>query len=183
VKAFGDLSGHTASGLETLLDTSVMIDLLQPRAHMIIVGGVHIAMALSSFARMLGMRVTLIEPRSAFATPERFPGIEIYRQFPAKALANVNLGAQTFLAILTHDPKIDDPAVIAGLNSSAAYVGVLGSQRTHQQRLERLRKLGFSEETLKQLHAPIGLAIGAKTPEEIAVAIMAQIIAVKNDQP
>ncbi len=175
-------ASYPASGLASLLERSVLVDVMQPRAHLIIVGGVHIAMALSSFARTLGMRVTLIDPRSAFATPERFPEIAISHQFPAKALANVTLGAGTFLAVLTHDPKIDDPAVIAALNSDAVYIGVLGSQRTHQQRLERLRQHGFGEDALARLHAPIGLSIGAKTPEEIALAIMAQIVEVKNRQ-
>ncbi|MCC6803425.1 MAG: XdhC family protein, partial [Anaerolineae bacterium] len=120
------------------------------------------------------------DPRSAFATPERFPDVEIVHQFPAQAFANIALNRRSFIAILTHDPKIDDPAVIAGLGSDAAYVGVLGSPRTHRERLERLRAAGVSDAALARLHAPIGLAIGAKTPEEIALAVMAEIVEVKN---
>jgi xanthine/CO dehydrogenase XdhC/CoxF family maturation factor len=166
---------ETVTGLDTLLDTSAFIELFQPRPNLIIVGGVHIAIALCSYARTLGMRVTMIDPRRAFASPERFPEIQISHQFPDEALSNILLGEQTFIVILTHDPKIDDPAVIAGLNHKFAYIGVLSSNRVHQQRLERIREAGISEQ-----HAPIVLSIGAKTPEEIAVAIMAQIIQAKN---
>lgn len=182
-QAFGDATRRDTSGLVTLADTSALIDVIQPRPHLIIVGGVHIAMALSSYARTLGMRITLIDPRSAFASPERFPDIELVHQFPAQAFAHIPLGERSFIAILTHDPKIDDPAVIAGVNSRAAYIGVLGSKRTHHERLERLRAGGVSDEALARLHAPIGLAIGAKTPEEIALAIMAQIVEVRNARP
>jgi xanthine dehydrogenase accessory factor len=131
-------------------------------------------------AVMLGMRVTLIDPRTAFASPERFPDIEMTHQYPDEALVGMQIGARTYIVVLTHDPKFDDPAVMAGLRGQAAYVGVLGSRRVQQQRLERLRKLGLSEQELAQMHSPIGLPIGAQTPEEIAVAIMAQMIEVKN---
>jgi xanthine dehydrogenase accessory factor len=120
-----------------------------------------------------------VEPLD-IASPERFPEIQISYQFPNEALPNIQFGEQTFIVILTRDPKIDDPAVIAGFNHKVAYIGVLGSNRVHQQRLERLREDGISEQALAQLHAPIGLSIGAKTPEEIAVSIMAQIIQAKN---
>lgn len=180
VTALSSVPRRDTPGLDTLLGASALVDVNNPRPHLVIVGGVHTSMALSSYARTLGMRVTLADPRSAFATPERFPDVEIVHQFPAQAFASIPLNGQSFIAILTHDPKIDDPAVIAGLGSDAAYIGVLGSTRTHRERLERLRAAGVSDAALARLHAPIGLAIGAKTPEEIALAVMAQIIEVKN---
>lgn len=180
VLALAAESQRTNSGLETLGEHTVMVDVLQPSAHLIIVGGGHTSVALNQFARLLGMRVSLIDPRQAFATPDRFPDAAIYHQYPNKALASIPVDRGTSFAILTHDPKIDDPALIAALNGEAGYIGVLGSRRTHAQRLERLRGHGFDDAALARLHAPIGLSIGARTPEQIALAIMAEIVAVQN---
>ena len=159
----------------------VMIDAHQPRPRLMIVGGVHVAMPLQDFARQLGFRVSIIDPRRAFATTERFPDVDtILHSYPQKALAQLGLDASTFLAVLTHDPKIDDPALIAGLQSAAPYVGVLSSHRTHEKRLARLRDAGLTEDQLARIRTPIGVDIGASNPEEIALCIMAEIIAVRN---
>jgi xanthine dehydrogenase accessory factor len=123
----------------------------------------------------------VIDPRTLFATHERFPhATDLIREWPAKALAAIDLDQWSYIAVLTHDPKLDDPALYAALTSQARYVGALGSRRTNQLRMERLRKAGLTEEQLARLHAPIGLALGGRTPAEIAVSIMAEIIQVRN---
>jgi xanthine dehydrogenase accessory factor len=129
----------------------------------------------------LGFRVVLIDPRKAFATRERFPDVEVIsHQYPDKALAEIGITSESYVAILTHDPKIDDPALKAALPSSARYIGVLSSKRTHQKRIERLTEAGVDAQLFERIHTPIGLEIGAKTPEEIALCIMAEIVAVRN---
>jgi xanthine dehydrogenase accessory factor len=169
------------SGRTTVVDQPVMIDVHQPRPHLIIIGGVHVAMPLDSFARALGFRVSVIDPRRVFATTERFPEVEsILHSYPDKALPQLGLDKNTYLAVLTHDPKIDDKALITALPTPVPYVGVLSSSRTHQQRVERLRKAGVSDEHIARIRTPIGLNIAAKTPEEIALCILAEIVAVRN---
>lgn len=159
----------------------VMIDVQRPRPHLILIGGVHIAMPLTAFAKQVGFRVSLIDPRRVFATPERFPdAAAISHRYPDRALPELGLDADTYVAVLTHDPKIDDKALITALPSPARYIGVLSSRKTHEARLERLRKAGLSEELLARIHTPIGLDIGANTPEEIAVGVMAEILAVRS---
>ncbi len=180
VRALADAPHQATPGRESLLGCAVMIDPAQEQRHLIMVGGVHIAIALSQYARVLGMAVTLIDPRQAFATAERFPGVTLIHEYPDRALASIPVGRNTFLALLTHDPKIDDPALEFALRSDAAYIGVLGSRRTHALRLERLRQRGLTDQDFARLHAPIGLSIGAKSPEEIALAVMAEIISVSN---
>lgn len=169
-------SGRTKVG-----DADVMVDVYHPRPRLIIIGGAHVAMALKNFAHQLGFRVVLIDPRKAFATRERFPDVEVIsHQYPDKALAEIGITSESYVAILTHDPKIDDPALKAALPSSARYIGVLSSKRTHQKRIERLTEAGVDAQLFERIHTPIGLEIGAKTPEEIALCIMAEIIAVRN---
>jgi xanthine dehydrogenase accessory factor len=164
-----------------LANADVLIDVLHPSPKLIIVGGAHVAMALHYFARQLGFRVVLVDPRRAFATRERFPEAElILHSYPDKAFAEIGLDSQTYIAILTHDPKIDDPALHTALPANVPYVGLLSSQRSHQQRTERLIAGGINPQLLAQIHVPIGLDIGAKTPEEIALCIMAQIVATRN---
>jgi xanthine dehydrogenase accessory factor len=125
--------------------------------------------------------VMVIDPRRAFATPERFPDVEmISHLYPDKVLPDIGLNTESYVTILTHDPKIDDPALRAALPSAAPYVGVLSSQRTHAKRVERLTKAGVDPKLLERIRTPIGLDIGAKTPEEIALCIMAEIVAVRN---
>jgi xanthine dehydrogenase accessory factor len=125
--------------------------------------------------------VVLIDPRKAFATPERFPNVElISHRYPDKILPELGLTSETYLAILTHDPKIDDPALRVALRSPVPYIGILSSKRTHEKRIERLTAAGLDEQLLARIRTPIGLDIGAKTPEEVALCIMAEIVAVRN---
>lgn len=148
-----------------------------PAARLIIVGAVHIAQPLSQLAALAGLEVVLIDPRTAFATEARFPGVSRKTTWPAQALAEVGVDRRTAVVTLTHDPKLDDPALEAALRSQAFYVGSLGSGKTHAARLGRLRSRGFSDEQLGRIHGPVGLKIGARSPAEIAVSILAELIA------
>ncbi len=162
-------------------DLDVLVEVLRPQPRLIMVGGAHVAIALQSFARQLGFQVVLVDPRQVFASHDRFPDIErILTSYPDKAFPQLGLDSETYIAILTHDPKIDDPALRAALPSRIAYIGILSSRRSHQQRVERLTAAGLDPQLFERIHVPIGLEIGAKTPEEVALAIMAQIVAVKN---
>lgn len=162
-------------------DVEVLIDVYRPAPRLVMVGGAHASIALKNIAHILGFKVVLIDPRQAFATPERFPDVElISHAYPDKVLPEIGLNADTYIAILTHDPKIDDPALKVTLGSPVPYIGVLSSKRTHEKRVERLIATGVDPELLKRIRTPIGLEIGAETPEEIALCIMAEIIAVRN---
>lgn len=173
--------GYTQSDHLKTDTLDVLMDVYTPRPRLVIVGGAHVAMALKQFADVLGFRVVLVDPRRAFATPERFPDVElISHQYPDKALPDLGLTAETYIAILTHDPKIDDPALRVALPSAAQYIGVLSSRRTHEQRIKRLMESGVDPALLARIRTPIGIDIGAKTPEEVALCIMAEIIAVRN---
>jgi len=147
-----------------------------PEPRLIIVGAVHISMALSRIARIAGYEVEIIDPRKAFASVERFPHVKLRDQWPDEAMKEINVCSNTAVVVLTHDPKIDDPALVEALGSKAFYVGALGSTRTHADRLARLEMNGLSKESLQCIHAPVGLSIGAKSPQEIAVSIMAEIV-------
>ncbi len=142
---------------------------------LIVVGAVHIAQGLMAMARACGYQPVLIDPRSSFAAAARFPGEAVVDDWPDEAMARLAPDARTAVVTLTHDPKLDDPALAAALRSGAFYVGCLGSKRTHAKRVERLAALGFAAEEIARLHAPVGLDIGARNPAEIAVSIMAQI--------
>lgn len=146
-----------------------------PPLRLIVVGAVHIAQALLSIARTCGYDPVLIDPRSAFGSAARFPGETILEDWPDEALESLSPDARTAIVTLTHDPKLDDPAIRFALRSQAFYLGCLGSTRTHAKRLDRLREQGFSEGEIARIHAPVGLDIGAKTPAEIAVSVMAEI--------
>ncbi len=146
-----------------------------PPLRMAVVGAVHIAQALVPMAMAAGYDVTVFDPRSAFLTASRFPDTDLQEAWPDEALTEFGLDARTAVVTLTHDPKIDDPAILVTLNSSAFYLGCLGSKRTHAKRLERLAAGGMSRQDLARIHAPIGADIGAKSPAEIAVSILAQI--------
>ncbi len=146
-----------------------------PPLRMAVVGGVHIAQALVPMARIAGYDLVVIDPREAFASAARFPGTPLSNDWPDAALADFGLDGRTAVVTLTHDPKLDDPAVAAALRSDAFYIGCLGSPRTHARRVERLRAEGFSDEEIARLHAPVGADIGAKSPAEIAISILAQI--------
>ncbi len=146
-----------------------------PPLTLAIVGGVHIAQALAPMAQMLGYDVTIIDPREAFASPARFPGARLRHDWPDTALAALGLDTRAAVVTLTHDPKLDEPAIRAALAAPVFYLGCLGSGRTHARRLERLRAEGLAEDVLARIHAPVGADIGAKSPAEIAVAILAQV--------
>ena len=143
---------------------------------LIVVGAVHIAQALAPMAAIAGFGVVVLDPREGFATGERFPGVTLVNEWPDEAFAALDPDRRTAVVALTHDPKIDDPALVAALGSDAFYIGALGSRKTQAARRERLGALGFSEESLARIHGPVGLPIGATTPEEIAVAVLAQAI-------
>jgi xanthine dehydrogenase accessory factor len=151
-----------------------------PPPKLVLAGAVHISQAMTPMARMLGYDVVIIDPRTAFASPERFPDVELLAEWPDTALEKVTLDPFTAFAALTHDPKIDDPALKAALKAGCFYIGALGSRKTHGRRLDRLRAEGFSDADLARIHAPIGLSIGAISPEEIAVAVLAQITSVRR---
>lgn len=146
-----------------------------PPLRMLIVGAVHIAQPLAAMAALAGYAVTVIDPREAFASAARFPGVTLSHVWPDQALRELAPDPRTAVVTLTHDPKLDDPALVVALGSSAFYVGALGSRKTHAARLERLRALGVSEALLARIHAPVGLALGARSPAEIAVSILAQV--------
>ncbi len=162
----------------------VFFDVHQPAPRLIIVGGVHIAIQVIHFAKLLGFCTYLVDPRTAFATPERFPHVDhIVHKWPDEALSEIGLTSETSVVVVTHDPKLDDPALMMALPSPARYVGALGSSRTHAKRIKRLRAEGLAPEHLNRLHAPIGLNIGGRTPAEIALSIVAEIVATRNNMP
>jgi len=150
-----------------------------PTARLVVVGAVHIAQHLVAMAANAGFAVTLVDPRTAFATAERFPGAEISREWPDRALQRLAPDATTAVVTLSHDPKLDDPSLAVALASDAFYVGALGSRRTHAKRVERLRELGLGDR-VERIHAPIGLDLGGRSAVEIAVAILAEIIQVRH---
>jgi xanthine dehydrogenase accessory factor len=156
-------------------ESGEFVTLFNPPLRMIVVGAVHIAQALLPMARLAGYDPVLIDPREAFGSQTRFPGERILHDWPDEALAEVGLDARTAVVTLTHDPKLDDPAIVAALASRAFYLGCLGSTRTHAKRLDRLRAAGVAEDALARIHAPVGLDIGARSPAEIAVAVLAEI--------
>ena len=154
-----------------------------PNPRVIVVGAVHITQALAPMAALAGYEVIVVDPRRAFATPERFPGVALRHDWPDEALDALVLDARSAVVTLTHDPKIDDPALDRALKSSAFYIGALGSRKTHAARLHRLAKAGFDEATMARIHGPAGLAIGAKSPAEIAVSVLAQMTAARHGKP
>lgn len=152
------------------------INVFNPPITLVIVGAVHIAQPLSRMAAALGWRVAVIDPRTAFASEARFPGVTLSHDWPDAALAAIGVTSRTAVVTLTHDPKLDDPALQEALRSRAFYVGALGSRKTHAARLARLEAAGFSEEAASRIHGPVGLSINARTPSEIAVSILGQIV-------
>ena len=159
----------------------LLVEVLTPPAQLIIVGAVHTAIALVHFAKPLGFHTVVVDARDAFATPARFSHAdELITGWPADVLAARELTASTYVVFLSHDEKIDNPALLHALHSPARYIGALGARRTHAARVDALRELGATDAQLARIHAPVGLDIGARTPEEIALAIMAEIVAVKN---
>lgn len=164
------------SGFEE--DGQTFVAVHNPPLRLIVVGAVHIAQALVPMARIAGYDPVLIDPRDTFGSEARFPGEKILHDWPDEAVAALGLDARTALVLLTHDPKLDDPALEAALSAEAFYIGALGSTRTHAKRVARMEDAGFSPEQIARIHGPIGLDIGAAGPAEIAVAILAQMTAV-----
>ncbi len=164
------------SGFEE--DGQTFVAVHNPPLRLIVVGAVHIAQALVPMARIAGYDPAIVDPREAFASDARFPGETILTNWPDEAVAKLGLDTRTALVLLTHDPKLDDPALQAALNAGVFYIGALGSTRTHAKRVDRMKQAGFTEEQIAQIHGPVGLDIGAAGPSEIAVAILAQMTAV-----
>lgn len=154
-----------------------------PPLRLYIVGAVHIAQALAPLAAHTEFNVTVIDPRRSFATEERFPGFALDTAWPDEALARYTLDSRSAVVTLTHDPKLDDPALASALTSEAFYIGALGSRRTHAGRRERLAEQSFSEEQIDRIHAPVGCSIGARGPAEIAISILAEAISVLRMGP
>lgn len=173
------------SGMEETAQGRVFLTVHVPSPQLVITGAVHISQTLAPLGQMLDYAVTIVDPRTAFATPERFPGINVIAEWPDVALPPLNVDHYTAFVALTHDPKVDDPALLHALSRDCFYIGALGSRKTHGRRLERLKAQGVSDAALARIHAPIGLDIGAVSPAEIAVAIMAEItqrLRVKQDK-
>jgi xanthine dehydrogenase accessory factor len=159
----------------TVEDRDWFLAVFNPPLELAIIGAVHIAQPLAEMAILAGYGVRVIDPRTAFATSERFPGVSLTHDWPDEALEKAPLGPRSAIVALTHDPKLDDPALTAALRSSCFYIGALGSKKTHAARLARLRASGFADADLGRIHGPVGLDIGAKTPAEIAVSILGQM--------
>lgn len=171
------------SGTHTFPDgTKAFFEVYPPPPRLIIIGAVHLAEPLISIASASGFETILIDPREAFATRERFPYVDrLIQKWPQEGLKSLSLDSSAYIVVLTHDPKVDDPALIMSLNSNARYVGALGSRRTNQKRLERLHEAGLTEGTLSRLHAPIGIDLGGRLNSEIAISIMAEIVQIRNE--
>lgn len=175
-----ELAKHLRMGKSGAVEVDgrkLFITVHAPTARLVITGAVHISQALAPMARALDYDVIVVDPRTAFASPERFPDIPLLAEWPDTALPPLNIDHYTAFVALTHDPKIDDPALVHALERDCFYIGALGSRKTHAKRVERLKQRGFAEDALSRIHAPIGLAIGAVSPAEIAVSIMAEITA------
>ncbi|MEZ2409506.1 xanthine dehydrogenase accessory factor [Bosea sp. OAE752] len=164
------------SGMVEAEGASYFLTVQAPHPRIVVTGAVHISQAMAPMAKELDLDLVIIDPRTAFATPERFPGVALLPEWPEEVLPQVGLDGYTAFVALTHDPKIDDPALTAALRSDCFYIGALGSRKTHGKRLERLAAAGFGEEATRRIHAPIGLDIGAVSPAEIALAILAEIV-------
>ena len=165
------------SGMIEAGGKKLFLNVYAPTAKLVIVGAVHISQALAPLARSLDYDVYVVDPRTAFASPERFPDVPLIAEWPDVALPPLNVDHYTALVAVTHDPKIDDPALLHAFERDCFYIGALGSRKTHAKRGERLKAQGATDADLAKIHAPIGLNIGAVSPSEIAVAIMAEITA------
>jgi xanthine dehydrogenase accessory factor len=173
-----EIAKRLASGRSGMLDDGrTFLTVQAPPPRLVVIGAVHISQALTPMAKLAGFDVTIIDPRTAFATEERFPDVPLVAEWPDEALKRVPLDAYTALVALTHDPKIDDVPLLSALQAGCFYVGALGSRKTHGKRVERLLRQGAASAEIERIHAPIGVDIGAQSPAEIAVAILAEIIA------
>jgi xanthine dehydrogenase accessory factor len=163
------------SGMEETPQGKFFLTVHVPPLRLVITGAVHISQALAPMAQMLGYDVTIVDPRTAFATTERFPQVKVLAEWPDTALPPLGIDRYTAFVALTHDPKIDDPALAHALGRDCFYIGALGSRKTHARRVDRLREQGISDAAVARIHSPIGLPIGAVSPAEIAVAILGEI--------
>jgi xanthine dehydrogenase accessory factor len=173
------------SGMEETAEGRVFLTVHVPSPRLVITGAVHISQALAPMAALAGYDVTIVDPRTAFASQERFPDVKVIAEWPDTALPPLNIDRYTAFVALTHDPKIDDPALLHALQRDCFYIGALGSKKTHGRRVDRLRQAGIPEAAIARIHAPIGLSIGAVSPSEIAVSIIAEItqsLRVKSDK-
>lgn len=164
------------SGMAEVEGKKLFLTVHVPPVRLVVTGAVHISQALAPMARGVGFDLVIVDPRTAFATPERFPGVRVLAEWPEEVLPGLAIDRYTAFLALTHDPKIDDPGLTAALKAECFYIGALGSRKTHAGRLNRLREKGFSDAALARIHAPIGLDIGAISPAEIAVSILAEVI-------
>jgi xanthine dehydrogenase accessory factor len=171
------------SGMEETAEGRVFLTVYAPPPQLVITGAVHISQTLAPIAKLLGYDVSIVDPRTAFATAERFPEVKVIAEWPDKALPPLGIDRYTAFVALTHDPKIDDPALAHALSRECFYIGALGSKKTHARRVERLKQQGSTNADIARIHAPIGLPIGAVSPAEIAVAIMAQITERLREEP
>ena len=174
------LEKHLRMGKSGMAETPqgrVFLTVHVPPPRLVITGAVHISQALAPMAKLVGYDVTIVDPRTAFASQERFPDVKVIADWPDQALPPLGIDHYTAFAALTHDPKIDDPALTHALQRECFYIGALGSKKTHGRRLERLKAQGLTDAELARIHSPIGLSIGAVSPSEIAVAIIGEITA------
>src|SRR5438105_4607997 len=175
-----EIEKHIRRGKSGMVETptgKAFLTVHVPPPQLVITGAVHISQALAPIARLLGYDVTIVDPRTAFASIERFPDVKVIAEWPDIALPPLGIDRYTAFVALTHDPKIDDPALTHALARDCFYIGALGSKKTHARRVERLKRQGISDGTLARIHSPIGLQIGAVSPAEIALAIMGEITA------
>jgi xanthine dehydrogenase accessory factor len=175
-----ELAGHLRMGKSGMVEAGgkrLFLNVYAPTARLVIIGAVHISQALVPIAQSLGYDVTVVDPRTAFASPERFPDVPLIAEWPDVALPPLNVDHYTAFVALTHDPKIDDPALLHAFKCDCFYIGALGSRKTHGKRADRLKAQGARDADIARIHAPIGLPIGAVSPSEIAVSIMAEITA------
>jgi len=171
------------SGMEEAAEGRVFLTVYVPAPQLVITGAVHISQVLAPIAKLLGYEVTIVDPRTAFASAERFPDVKVIAEWPDQALPPLGIDRYTAFVALTHDPKVDDPALMHALSRDCFYIGALGSRKTHARRVDRLKQQGLTEGDISRIHAPVGLDIGAVSPAEIAVAIMAQITERLREEP
>jgi xanthine dehydrogenase accessory factor len=170
------------SGLIEEEGRQFFLDVHVPPIKLLVIGAVHVSQALAPMAAGLDLDIIIVDPRSAFATPDRFPGVDLLAEWPDEAMPRIGLDRHTAVLTLTHDPKIDDRALVEALRSDCFYIGALGSRKSHAQRLDRLRAAGFGDDELARIHGPVGLNIGAVSPAEIAVSILAEIISLLRQE-
>lgn len=174
------LAGALRTGKSTVIEShgqKLFLNVHVPPVKLLIMGAVHISQELAPIARQVGFDVTVVDPRTAFATPERFPAVKLLAEWPDNVLSGLNLDRYTAFVALTHDPKIDDPGLVHALQKDCFYIGALGSRKTHGARVERLRAKGFGDKAIARINAPVGLNIGAISPAEIAISIIGEMIA------